>query len=210
MRQLLVATGLLALVGCLPQVAFAQTCAGGGSFAKSPVHLTADLSVAENASGLHLGLGFGGRVPFGGVAVATTKIEGVDDNAKGLVFFGGAELGGGRVFVCPLADFELIAGPNIGATEISGVGAAAGARAGFVALEGSMRIIPTVGYFQAREERTPSINGIDQKTVVEKFGLLQYGVGFVGRHVSFGPTIVTPVGLEGAGSQLRLGLGIQF
>lgn len=208
-RYVAIALGTIAIV-VFAETASAQVCAGGGSFANSPVHLTADLTVAENASGVHIGLGFGGRVPFGGIAVASTKIEGIDDNAKGLVFFGGAELGGGRAFVCPLADFELIEGPNIGATEISGVGAAVGARAGFVAVDGGVRVIPTIGYFQAREERTPSINGIDQKTVVEKFGLFQFGVGFVGRHFAFGPTIVTPVGLEGAGSQLRLGIGIQF
>jgi hypothetical protein len=199
-----------ALIVFAVRPASAQVCAGGGSFANSPVHLTADLTVAENASGLHLGVGFGGRVPFAGVAVATTKIEGIDENAKGLVFFGGAELGGGRAFVCPLGDFELISGPNVGATEISGYGFAGGARAGFVAVDGGIRVIPTVGYFQAREERTATVNNIEQGRVVEKFGLLQYGVGFVGRHFAFGPTIVTPVGLEGAGSQLRLGVGIQF
>jgi hypothetical protein len=192
------------------ETASAQVCAGGGSFSNSPVHLSGDLTVAESSSGLHLVLGFGGRVPFGGVAVASTKIEGIDDNARALVFFGGAELGGGRVFVCPIGDFELMEGPNVGATEISGYGFAGGARAGFIAREGSVRIIPTIGYFQAREERTPSINGIDQTTLVEKFGLLQYGIGFVGRRVAFGPTIVTPIGLEGVGSQLRLGVGIMF
>src|SRR5215211_7011795 len=150
MRQLILASGVLAVFSCvLPQSAYAQVCAGGGSFATSPVHLTADLTVAENASGLHLGLGFGGRVPFAGVAVATTKIEGIDDNARGLVFFGGAELGGGRAFVCPIADFELMEGPNVGLNQVSGYGVAAGARAGFVAVDGGMRVIPTVGYFQA-------------------------------------------------------------
>ena len=204
--------GAAAFVVCtlVAQQAAAQTCVGGGSFANSPVHVTADLTVAENASGLHLGVGFGGRVPFAGIAVATTKIEGIDDNARGLVFFGGAELGGGRVFVCPMGDFELMEGPNVGVNEITGYGVAAGARAGFVAVDGGIRVIPTVGYFQAREERTVTVNNIEQGNLVEKFGLFQFGVGFVGRHFSFGPTLVTPVGLEGAGSQLRLGVGIQF
>jgi hypothetical protein len=188
----------------------AQVCVGGGSFANSPVHVAGDLTIAENSSGLHLALGVGGRVPFGGVAVATSKIEGIDDNARGLAFFGGAELGGGRAFVCPMGDFELMKGPDVGAVKITGYAFAGGARAGFVAVDGGVRVIPTVGYFQAREERTAKVNNIEQGTQIDKFGLIQYGVGFVGRHFSFGPTIVTPIGLETSGSQLRLGVGIQF
>ena len=73
MTRLSIVGSVLALVLGFPLASAAQVCAGGGSFSTSPVHLVGDLTVAENSSGLHLALGFGGRVPFGGIAVASTK-----------------------------------------------------------------------------------------------------------------------------------------
>lgn len=208
-RRLAIGVVMFAILGALPAPAAAQYCVGSGTFNGSPVHVGADLTLAENTTGVHGSIGFGGKVPFGGVAVAAVRDRDVDEGVSGLVFFGGAEVGGGRVFACPIVDVEFTKGPNVGDVDVKGVGVAGGGRIGFVLNEGSVRVIPTFGYFQSRVETTVTQNGVETSDS-RTFGVLQFGVGFVGRHVSFGPLVLVPVGLDDADTQLRLGVGFHF
>jgi hypothetical protein len=192
----------------LPASARAQVCVGSGSFAASPVHLGIDLTVGEDTSGLHASLGVGGRVPFGGVAIAAVRTESLEATAKALVFFGGVQLGNDRVSLCPMGDIDFTTGPNVGTAEVKGTAYAGGARLGIVAVDGPLRVIPTFGYFHSRQETTTR-QGAAEVVATRTFGLVQAGVGFAGRKVAFGPVLVVPL-VEGAKAQLRLGVSVMF
>ena len=202
---------LVTILLCLamPATAGAQICAGSGSFASSPVHLGFDLTLAEGARGYHASLGVGGRTLFGGAAIAVLDPDEGEENATGLVLFVGAEFGGRRVFVCPIADIEFMKLPDIANVEVRGTAFAGGARLGIVAVDGPVRVIPTIGYFHAREKLTGT-TAIDEGSVTRTFGLLQFGVGFAGEHFAFGPALMVAIDPPDTSTQFRIGFGILF
>src|SRR4051812_19779132 len=110
---------VLALAVAAAAPAATQTCQGYTPFAAGPMRGNGDLTLGDHATGYGASLAFGQATPglFGGVSVAGTKFDGVDQTAKSFALNGGVSVPvksiAGLEF-CPVADFAHTSGPNVG------------------------------------------------------------------------------------------------
>lgn len=207
--RLVIGLALTTLCFLVPSTASGQVCAGSASFGDSPAQLGLGATLANGAKGYHATIGLGGKPVFGGVGLAYLRPDNLDQASKGVVFFGGAEFGGGRVYACPIADYEYMKLPDVGTVEVTGTAFAIGGRLGVIAVDGPVKVIPSFGFFRSRETltgKTATSEGSETNT----FGLWEFGIGFPGRRFGFGATYLIPVQNPGAPNQLRLGISFLF
>src|SRR5215510_588936 len=112
----------LALVGVLvavPTAVRAQTCSGMASFSSGPLRVGGGVGLANNVTNFNVNLNVGSQYgPFGGVSVGRTDTDGNSNSATTVGLNGGYsfELNPQRTAkFCPIAGFDFVSGPDIGA-----------------------------------------------------------------------------------------------
>lgn len=198
-----------ALVALSSAAAHAQTCQGYTPFSVAPLRVTGDLTFGDHATSYGASFGAGQSQPglFGGVSVAGTKLDGVDESAKSFGFFGGLSVPvksiPGLEF-CPVADFTHINYPG----DFSGNNFTIGG-----ALGRTLVASPTVNVVPFADLRLlhASISASGGGSASDNSGQLGLGAGIVfSKTVTLRPVVVIPIAQDGASTLFAVSIGWNF
>jgi hypothetical protein len=183
-------------------IAFAQTCAGGPSFAAGPAHVSYGLGLTSNTTGNGGTIAVGNDKVFAGGGISTLNIDGVSGTSLGYNGVVGAQVHDARnkVFVCPAVSVGYL-NTDISITSVEG-----GASLGIVAAKAaSVTVIPTVRASVVREQL--NLKGVTGSNVSETFGLATFGVGLAfNERYALTPHVSVPVGRDGGNTRFGLAL----
>jgi len=181
--------------------AAAQLCIGSPSFGYAPYQASIAASFSSGVRSVDIGAAAGGQTIFGGAGLSILNFTDVDVRTVGIFGYAGAELAADRenkILLCPIARFDVIAGPDIGPVDVSTTALQGGASIGIVISDmGDMQVVPFFG-LSAVYSRLRSEFAGTTTTFSDTGGVADLGVGFVFNHTAgITPSISIPFGTGG-------------
>lgn len=212
---LLVAFGVLALSATRME---AQTCVGTASFSKGPVRLGAGLASTEGVKRYDVSMAAGAKAgPFASGTMSRAEYSDIDGSATVLGVGAGYAIDlnpAKTVQFCPLARFSHQSGPDIdfGTSTITtsfrsfGLGGSLGV---VLPIGPTVDFVPFAGASYFVEHASASGGTFDPDTQDET--KVNVGAGFVvNKTLTLQPSVVIPVGNDGAKSVFQLAFAFNF
>ncbi|MGN6392833.1 MAG: hypothetical protein ACTHM9_11385 [Gemmatimonadales bacterium] len=207
----------LALPLCLSAQAVAQTCVGMPSFATGRMQVSGGAQFADGGNSVGALFGYGApKGLYGKAGIGSTSYDAFNGSSFDLNFAGGYQIKMQHraAELCPVANLSFGSGPNnvLGSgVDVSNrtfsFGAAFG---GSVGRNPQVRILPNAS-FQFADTRASVDDGTSSASDSQTYGLLTLGTGFVfNSRYSLNPSIIVPVGLDGANASFGLMGAINF
>jgi hypothetical protein len=165
--------------------AAAQACLGLHSFGAAGVRINAAVELADSATALAVGAGFGrDNQAFANLGGGQVTYDGFDEKSTfGFLEFG-YELPLGRARVCPIAGGTLQSGPNddLAGLEVKVRGVSAGVAAGVRLGTGMLTIIPNAAL--KYDYVSVKVTELDIGSITDKSssGIADLGLGFAFRN----------------------------
>jgi len=192
----------------------AQICSGEPTFADASARLFASAAFGQ-AEIYYAGLAVGGTRLFGwGEAGMTTYQHDESGEYRLGVGVQLSQRPETRLHICPEVLFGQTEASDVGGTGIAYVEmtASVGADAGYVLFrKGSTRIVPTVNLqFVTGRIKWTYANGVRRTNGIESYGLFGAGIGVGLGEITASPSIVLPLGLEGAEIAYVIGFSVRL
>jgi hypothetical protein len=145
--RFVVCAGVLMLM--LARPAGAQTCGGSPSFRDGPLQAGIGASFTDGARSVSGTFAGGGESVFAGAGVSVVNFTNLDVRSPGVSGFVGAEFAADtrdRVLVCPVLSLGFLAGPDLGAVNVSQAALQVGGTVGVIASDSSdLMVVPFFG-----------------------------------------------------------------
>jgi hypothetical protein len=205
---------VLALALCGTGIAASQLCSGEPTFVGGSTRLFGSVAIGQ-AETYHAGLAVGGTRLFGWGEAGMATYQRDESAEYGLgVGFQLSRRPEAKLHICPEIVLGLTGASDVGAT---GVGydlttASFGADAGYVVFrKGTTRIVPTANLqFVTGRIKWTYANGVTSAHGVESYGLLGAGIGVGLDEITASPSIIVPLGVEGAEVSYAITFSVKF
>jgi hypothetical protein len=188
--------GVLLVMFLMAKSASAQTCLGAPSFRVAPYQAGVGASFTDGLRQVEGTFAGGGESLFAGAGVSVLNFTDIDVRTAGVSAFAGAELATdrrNRVLLCPIVRLGFLAGPDIGAVDLSSVSIQGGGSIGVIAAEdGDVMVVPFFGLSAGWTRVTTEIGGIED-SASDTGGVADLGVGLIlTRTVGITPQVSIP------------------
>jgi hypothetical protein len=185
---------LLALLAAAP--ASAQQCIGNPSFQDGPYQAGLSAAFTEGARGVGGTFAGGGETLFAGAGLSVVNFTDLDVRSAAVSGFAGAEVATdtrNRVLLCPLVQLTFVAGPDIGAVDVSTASLQAGGSVGVIAYDSNgVMAVPFFGLALLYQHVTAEIGGTED-SVSDTGGVADLGLGLIfNRNVGITPIVSIP------------------
>lgn len=193
----LVGALLLTLVTSVP--ASAQLCIGNPTFRDGPYQVGVGTSFTEGLRTVDGTFAAGGESFFGGAGISMLNFTDLDDVTTGVSAFAGMELATdrqNRVLLCPLARLSFVAGPDVGAIDVSSATLQAGGTVGIIAAQSrELSVVPFFGLSVLYAHVSTDFGGVEASDS-DTGGIADLGVGLIlNRTVGITPLVSIPFGV---------------
>lgn len=214
MNKFRLLAAVVAMSTTAASVAAAQTCIGRPDLTVMRSSLGATVQLADDVTAYSGRVGVNSNTSFGGLSIGTVSFDGADDNATTF----GADLGVERHFgssqgvhVCPILALSFQNGPDVGNTERSAFGGSLSAAFGasFPMTE-EVSFVPFASVGVLSQRFTVERND-DEDSNTETGGQLGVGASFrFNSTFALTPSVVVPIGIDGADTVFSLGATLGF
>jgi hypothetical protein len=141
----------------------------------------------------------GGESFFGGAGFSMLNFTDLDEVTAGASVFAGMELATdrqNRVLLCPLAKLSFVAGPDVGAIDVSSTTLQAGGSVGVLAAQSrELSVVPFFGLSFLYAHVSTDFGGVEASDS-DTGGIADLGVGFIlNRTVGITPLVSIPFGV---------------
>jgi hypothetical protein len=210
--RLVIGLALLMLLVAGP--ASAQLCGGSPSFRDGPLQVGVGTSFTDGARSVSGTFAGGGESIFAGAGVSVVNFTDLDVRSAGVSGFVGAEFAAdtrNRVLVCPVLNLGFLAGPDLGAVDVSQAALQMGGTVGVIAAESSdLMVVPFFGLALLYERVTTEIAGTEA-SASDTGAVADLGVGFIfDRRVGITPSISVPFAAGGSDAAFNVRFTFNF
>lgn len=204
---------------CLGSSLGAQTCTGAASYKVGPMRAGAGLEVGDHATTYGAAFGLGALIgPFGSVSLSRTEYDNVDGGGTTVGLNAGYAIDVNltkTMQFCPIGGFRYQSGPNIqsafGNVDVTAHAVEFGGSFGGVATSTPTFVfVPFGAASYVASRASASLAGFNTSDS-QDYTLLTLGAGFIVNHtLTIRPSVVIPVGLDGATSSFAIDFGFSF